>query len=100
MTAFLPAALSALYILFFLGSFDLAATRFQGSPEDPAEFHPADWVTREASHEVSSCGFWPGGVAVEEPVLPYVYPEPRGVPEVQPKGGILQFTDARVHPAI
>ena len=50
---------------FFWGSFDLAVTRFSGRPAPP---HPgvapnvADWVMREAySHEVSSCGFWPGG---------------------------------------
>jgi hypothetical protein len=44
---------------FFWGSFDLAVTRFSGrrAPERPG----ADAVTREAySHEVISCGFWPG----------------------------------------
>src|SRR5689334_15126749 len=44
---------------FFWGSFDLAVTRFSGrrAPERPG----ADRMTREAySHEVSSCGFWPG----------------------------------------
>jgi Family of unknown function (DUF5996) len=44
---------------FFWGSFDLAATRFSGRPAPVAA--DADSVTREAySHEVSSCGFWPG----------------------------------------
>ena len=40
----------------------------------------ADWVTREAySHEVSSCGFWPGGGSVLEPVFyAYAYPTPEG----------------------
>ncbi len=40
----------------------------------------ADWVTRLAySHEVSSCGFWPGGGPVPEPVFyAYAYPEPEG----------------------
>ena len=40
----------------------------------------ADWVTRLAySHEVSSCGFWPGGGPVPEPVFyAYAYPEPDG----------------------
>ncbi len=40
----------------------------------------ADWVTREAySHEVSSCGFWPGGGAVVDPVFyAYAYPTPEG----------------------
>jgi hypothetical protein len=68
---------------FFWGSFDLAVTRFSGRPAPP---HPGgvphfpDWVAREAySHEVSSCGFWPGGGAVAEPVFySYAYPEPEG----------------------
>ncbi len=68
---------------FFWGSFDLAVTRFSGRSAPP---HPggipgmADWVTREAySHEVSSCGFWPGGGSVEEPVFyAYGYPAPEG----------------------
>jgi len=44
---------------FFWGSFDLAVTRFSGRP---APANPsADSITREGySHEVSSCGFWPG----------------------------------------
>ncbi len=44
---------------FFWGSFDLAVTRFSGrvAPVKP----DADGITREAySHEVISCGFWPG----------------------------------------
>lgn len=68
---------------FFWGSFDLAVTRFSGRPAPP---HPggipnlADWVTRLAySHEVSSCGFWPGGGPIQEPVFyAYAYPEPQG----------------------
>src|SRR6476619_691940 len=55
---------------FFWGSFDLAVTRFSGqvAPQHPGGIpHMADWVTREAySHEVSSCGFWPGGGTVTE----------------------------------
>ena len=69
---------------FFWGSFDLAATRFSGRP---APMHPggvphlADRVTREAySHEVSSCGFWPGtSGGFERPAFyAYAYPEPAG----------------------
>lgn len=67
---------------FFWGSFDLAATRFSGRP---APVHPgapnvADSVTREAySHEVSSCGFWPGGPPFPEPIFyAYAYPTPDG----------------------
>jgi Family of unknown function (DUF5996) len=68
---------------FFWGSFDLAVTRFSGrrAPEHPGGVpNMADWVTREAySHEVSSCGFWPGGGSVVEPVFyAYAYPIPEG----------------------
>jgi len=68
---------------FFWGSFDLAVTRFSGRP---APEHPGgvpnlpDWIAREAySHELSSCGFWPGGGPVPYPVFyAYAYPEPPG----------------------
>ena len=66
---------------FFWGGVDLATTRFSGRPAPP---HPggvpnvADWVNREAySHEVSSCGFWPGGGA-DCTFYSYAYPEPEG----------------------
>ena len=49
---------------FFWGSFDLAVTRFSGRTAPPPEGttpNVAGWVMAEAySHEVSSCGFWPG----------------------------------------
>ena len=68
---------------FFWGSFDLAVTRFSGRKAPP---HPGgvpglpDRITREAySHEVSSAGFWPGGVVAAEPIFySYAYPEPDG----------------------
>ncbi|RST29781.1 hypothetical protein HMF7854_02285 [Sphingomonas ginkgonis] len=68
---------------FFWGSFDLAVTRFSGRP---APAHPGgipglpDRITREAySHEVSSAGFWPGGVTQAPPLFySYAYPEPDG----------------------
>ncbi|GAA4031711.1 DUF5996 family protein [Sphingomonas rosea] len=68
---------------FWWGSFDLAVTRFSGRP---APAHPGgipglpDRVTREAySHEVSSAGFWPGGVAGADPIFySYAYPSPAG----------------------
>jgi hypothetical protein len=67
---------------FFWGSFDLAVTRFSGrpAPAHPGAPNVADVVTREAySHEVSSCGFWPGGGGVDTPVFyAYAYPEPEG----------------------
>ncbi len=42
--------------------------------------HLPDVVAREAySHEVSSCGFWPGGGPLPYPVFySYAYPAPEG----------------------
>ena len=68
---------------FFWGSFDMAVTRFSGRTAPP---HPGgmpnlgDWVAREAySHEVSSCGFWPGNGGFGRPAFyAYAYPEPKG----------------------
>ena len=66
---------------FFWGAADLAVTRFSGRP---APRHPGgapncpDWVQELAySHEVSSCGFWPGGSG-EGSFYSYAYPEPEG----------------------
>ena len=63
---------------FFWGSFDLTVTRFSGRIAPPRA--GADAITREAySHEVSSCGFWPGGGAVSGPAFySYAAPEPEG----------------------
>jgi hypothetical protein len=68
---------------FFWGSFDLAVTRFTGrtAPEHPGGVpNCPDWVTREAySHELSSCGFWPGGGPLPYPLFyAYAYPQPAG----------------------
>jgi hypothetical protein len=68
---------------FFWGSFDLAVTRFSGrrAPAHPGGLpHLPDWVAREAySHEVSSCGFWPGSEQMPRAVFySYAYPEPEG----------------------
>jgi len=68
---------------FFWGSFDLAVTRFSGrvAPQHPGGVPGLpDRITREAySHEVSSAGFWPGGVTAAEPIFySYAYPEPEG----------------------
>jgi hypothetical protein len=67
----------------FWGALDLAVTRFSGrdAPTHPGGVpHLPDWVAREAySHEVSSCGFWPGGGAIPYPAFySYAYPEPAG----------------------
>jgi hypothetical protein len=65
----------------FWGGMDLAYSRFSGRP---APRHPggvpncADWVMVEGySHEVSSCGFWPGG-GDEGAFYSYTFPEPTG----------------------
>ena len=77
---------------FFWGAFDLAVTRFSGrtAPPHPGAPNMARFVAVEAySHEVSSCGFWPGGGLVNEPAFyAYAYPEPQGFKDypIQPKG--------------
>ena len=68
---------------FWWGAFDLSVSRFSGRKAPP---HPGglpglpDRITREAySHEVSSGGFWAGGVTPAEPFFySYIYPEPDG----------------------
>jgi hypothetical protein len=67
---------------FFWGAFDIAVTRFSGrpAPKHPGAPNVAHFVPLEAySHEVSSCGFWPGGGVVHTPAFyAYAYPEPQG----------------------
>ena len=65
----------------FWGGFDMAVTRFSGRT---APTHPGgapnvgDWVMVEVySHELSSCGFWPGG-GDEGVFYAYAYPKPDG----------------------
>jgi hypothetical protein len=74
----------------FWGALDLACTRFSGrtAPEHASMPGLADRVTRDAySHEVSSCGFWPGapgppgGPNIEPLFYSYAYPEPPGYRE-------------------
>jgi hypothetical protein len=71
---------------FFWGSFDLAVTRFSGreAPVNPE----ADSITREGySHEVSSCGFWPGDRKFPHAAFyAYAAPSPAGFAEtpIQP----------------
>jgi hypothetical protein len=68
---------------FFWGSFDLAVTRFSGRPAPALKSDSPSvgaWVMQEAySHEVSSCGFWPGnGGFGQAAFFSYAYPEPKG----------------------
>lgn len=68
----------------FWGALDLACTRFSGraAPQHPSVPGLADRVTRDAySHEVSSCGFWPGAPGIEPFFYSYAYPEPPGYRE-------------------
>ena len=68
----------------FWGALDLACTRFSGrpAPEHPSMTGLPDRVTRDAySHEVSSCGFWPGALGIEPLFYSYAYPEPPGYRE-------------------
>jgi hypothetical protein len=68
---------------FFWGSFDLAVTRFSGRAAPPPKGvtpNVAASVMAEAySHEVSSCGFWPGnGGYGRAAFYVYAYPESAG----------------------
>lgn len=72
----------------FWGSFDLAVTRFSGrkAPEHPGGFpHLNNEVAREAySHEVISCGFWPGNSYYPHAAFyAYAYPEPEKFSEIK-----------------
>ena len=70
---------------FFWGAFDLAVTRFSGrrAPDHPGVPNVARSVMLEAySHEVSSCGFWPGPGLGEPAFYAYAYPEPAGFSEI------------------
>jgi hypothetical protein len=82
---------------FFWGAADLAVTRFSGrrAPEHPGGIpNLPDRVTREAySHEVSSCGFWPGGGAIPYPAFyAYAYPEPGGFSEAPVKPEVAFYS--------
>ena len=77
---------------FFWGSFDLAVSRFSGrkAPRHPGGIpNLPDWVAQEAySHEVYSCGFWPGNEMVPYAAFyAYIYPEPEN------------FKGAPIHPS-
>jgi hypothetical protein len=74
----------------FWGALDIAVTRFSGrtAPRHPGRVpNCGPHVMREAySHEVSSCGYWPGPPGEEGVFYAYAYPEPPG------------YRDARVSP--
>ena len=86
---------------YFWGAPDLAVTRFSGrrAPQHPGGVpNLPDWVTRDAySHEVSSCGFWPGGGPIPYAAFySYAYPEPAGFSAAAVKPGAAFYsTDLR-----
>jgi hypothetical protein len=96
----------------FWGAMDLACTRFSGrtAPEHPSMPGLPDRVTRDAySHEVSSCGFWPGMPGVEPMFYSYAYPEPPDYREysIAPAAGsfdnnfgefVLPYEEMRISP--
>jgi hypothetical protein len=82
---------------FFWGAPDLAVTRFSGrrAPEHPGGIpNMPDRITREAySHEVSSCGFWPGGGTIPYAAFySYAYPEPAGFSVAPVKPGAAFYS--------
>lgn len=77
---------------FFWGANDLAVSRFSGrkAPKHPGGVpYLSNAVVQEAySHEVYSCGFWPGNEAFPSAAYyAYIYPEPAG------------FKEAKIHPS-
>src|SRR5580704_4817192 len=72
---------------FFWGSFDLSVSRFSGrrAPQRAG----ADAMTQEGySHEVSSCGFWPGDRRFKNAAFyAYIAPSPAGLDKesIRPK---------------
>lgn len=82
-------------VQFFWGGLDLAVTRFSGkrAPLHGRVPNIPDYVVQEAySHEVSSCGFWPGAEGLPEAVFyAYAYPAPSGFKEAPIRPGAAYF---------
>ena len=88
----------------------LPTWRSRASPGGRAPQHPGgipnlpDWVAREAySHEVSSCGFWPGGGPIR--LRRVLFVRLPGAGRLRRRAGpagrrVLQSRPARVHPAV
>ena len=81
---------------FFWGGLDLAVTRFSGRTAPPLQGETpnvAKWVMDEAySHEVSSCGFWPGnGGYGRAAFYVYAYPEPAGYGDTRLKTAAASY---------
>ncbi len=81
---------------FFWGAFDIAATRFSGrkAPEHPGVPTVGRFVMVEAySHEVSSCGFWPGAGLGMPAFYAYAYPEPEDFHTYRVKPGEAYYDE-------
>jgi len=83
---------------FFWGSFDMAVTRFSGRPApvySGGTLNIPLAVMQEAySHEVSSCGFWPGSEQFPHPAFySYCYPTPDGFGEQPVKPNEAFFSE-------
>ena len=81
---------------FFWGSFDLAVTRFSGRrapPHPGSPILPASVSVEAYSHEVSSCGFWPGAPGVEAMFYAYAYPQPAGFAKAAVRPPAAQWDD-------
>ena len=81
---------------FFWGSFDLAVSRFSGRAAPALASNSPNlgaWVMQEAySHEVSSCGFWPGnGGFGQAAFYSYSYPEPPGFSKAAVRPGAAHY---------
>lgn len=81
----------------FWGALDLATTRFSGrtAPDHPGGApNCGPHVMLEAySHEVSSCGYWPGPPGEEGVFYSYAYPEPPGFREATGLPGGARWDD-------
>jgi hypothetical protein len=82
---------------FFWGGFDLAVTRFSGrqAPLHPGAPNLALPVAQESySHEVSSCGFWPGnGGYGRAAFYSYAYPAPQGFAQAKVRPNAAFFDE-------
>src|SRR4051812_16732391 len=77
---------------FFWGSFDLSVSRYSG--RRAPEKKNSNRIEREAySHEVSSCGFWPGDGRFKDPAFfSYTAPAPAGLDQQHIKPGRAFFS--------
>jgi uncharacterized protein DUF5996 len=79
---------------FFWGSFDLAVTRFSGRrapPHPGSPLAPVSVSVEAYSHEVSSCGFWPGAPGIAPMFYAYAYPEPSGFKQAPVRPAAARF---------